>query len=206
MIYYDFQFLTELWQCPYIIYYEIIIAKKCQLNMKHADISVHRLKSGMFELKIKTHKNGVFSSISDVGFGVSKLLPILVADIQLSTTSLLAISEPEIDLHPTIQADFADYIIRQATTNHKQYIVETHSEYFLNRIRLLIAKGELNEEDVKVYFFDNNGKKTEAHSIVFKRNGEIVGAPENFFKTYMVDTMQLALNSFDNEYERQRKQ
>jgi predicted ATPase len=163
------------------------------------DITVNRLKGGMNELKVKVHKNGLFNSFSDVGFGVSKLLPIIVADLQLNNTSLLAISEPEIDLHPSVQADFADYLSKQVINYNKQYIIETHSEYLLNRIRLLIAKGELLDEDVKIYFLDHDGEKSECHKIELKKNGEIVGAPDNFFKTYLIDTMQLTMSTFDFE-------
>jgi len=164
-----------------------------------SDIKVKTREQGDFDLQVQTKENGIVSSLIDVGFGVSKILPAIVADLQLNQNSILAISEPEIDLHPSIQADFADYLSKQVRTNGKQYIIETHSEYLLNRIRLLIAKGELNESDVEVYYFENDGEKSDTCRIQFKKNGEIIGAPDNFFKTYLIDTMQLAMSTFDYE-------
>lgn len=152
-------------------------------------------ESGTFQLKVKIHKNSIAVPLTDVGFGVSKLLPIIVADLQLGNNSLLAISEPEIDLHPSVQADFANYLVKQANENQKQYLIETHSEYLLNRIRLLIAKGEIKEEDVKVYYFENNGIETITHNVKFQEDGQIVGAPKGFFETYETDIFEIAIKS-----------
>jgi len=165
---------------------------------------------GTFRILVKTGEKSIAVPLTDVGYGVSKILPLLVADLQLdfdfyniesfknNTKSLLAISEPEIDLHPSVQADFADYFSKQAIDNQKQYIIETHSEYLINRFRLLIARGELQENDIKIYFFENNGVETKTFPIQFKKDGQITGAPENFFKTYTVDIMEIALNTFEN--------
>jgi len=158
-----------------------------------------KIGNGMFVLKVQPKPYGIFNSITDVGFGVSKILPVIVADLQLAENSLLAVSEPEIDLHPSVQANLANYFANQANKNQKQYIVETHSEYLINRLRLLIARGELKEEDVKMYFFENNGIETTTFPILLKKDGSIEGAPLNFFKTYTIDVMEIALNSFENE-------
>ena len=168
-----------------------------KLKLVHS-IKTEKRDDGTFKILIKVHKNSNFATLTNVGYGVSKILPLLVADLQLENHSLLAMSEPEIDLHPSVQADFAEYLAKQ-TKNNKQYLVETHSEYIINRLRLLISKGELKEEDVKVYFFENNGIETTTHSVKLKKNGQISGAPDSFFETYEVDTINIALNSFEDE-------
>ncbi len=156
------------------------------------EIKSNKIGDGMFDIKVQTKKNGVFSSLADVGYGVSKLLPIIVADLQLPDNSLLAISEPEIDLHPSVQANFANYIFEQ-TKKGKQYIIETHSEYIINRLRLLIAKNELQEDEVKTYFFSNDGRNTTTYTINLKNDGQIENAPSEFFDTYEVDIMEIAM-------------
>ncbi len=156
------------------------------------DLKTSKIGDGMFDIKIQTKKSGILSSLADVGYGVSKLLPIIVADLQLSKDSLLIVSEPEIDLHPSIQANFANYLFEQ-TKKGKQYIIETHSEYIINRLRLLIAKNELQENDVKTYFFINDGRKSETFPINFKKDGQIENAPKDFFETYEVDVMEIAM-------------
>ena len=173
----------------------IDILKK--LKLLHS-IKTKKQDGGNFKVFVKVNKNSIEVPIRNIGYGVSKILPILVADLQLENHSLLAVSEPEIDLHPSVQADFAEYLASQ-TKNNKQYIVETHSEYIINRLRLLISKGELKEEDVKVYFFENNGIETKTYDVKLKKNGQITDAPDSFFETYEVDTLNIALNSFENE-------
>jgi len=182
------------------------------LKLLHSIETVKR-NDGTFQILVKIHKKSTAVPLTDVGYGVSKILPIIVADMQLDfwfskytkyedskiNQSLLAVSEPEIDLHPSVQADFADYLKNQAIENQKQYIVETHSEYLINRLRLLIVRGELKEEDVKMYFFENNGTESTTFPIYLKKDGSIEGAPENFFKTYTIDIMEIALNSFETE-------
>ena len=168
-----------------------------ELKLLHS-IETKKRDDGTFQILIKIKENSYPVPLTDVGYGVSKILPLLVADLQLGEHSLLAMSEPEIDLHPSVQADFAEYLASQ-TKNNKQYIVETHSEYIINRLRLLISKDELKEEDVKVYFFENNGIETKTYNVKLKKNGQITDAPDSFFETYEVDTLNIALNSFEDE-------
>jgi len=159
------------------------------------EIKSKRLDGGRFEILIKTKKNGIWSSLSDVGFGISQFLPIIVSDLQLGTNSTLFIAQPEIHLHPKIQAQFGDYIIGRILKGNKKYIIETHSEYLLNRIRLAIAKKTIEEKDIKTYFIDNNGTKAKHYDLEFLKNGQIKNAPKSFFDTYMIDVMNIAIEA-----------
>ncbi|WP_428657448.1 DUF3696 domain-containing protein [Runella sp.] len=160
------------------------------------EIRSNKFKGGRFELAVKTQKNSEMAALTDVGFGISQFLPIIVADLQLDDHSCLALSQPEIHLHPKIQALFGNFLANQVKRTQKQYIVETHSEYLLNRIRLLLVKGELKPEDVRVYYFENDGIKTTTHKVEFATDGQIKGAPQGFFDTYAIDVMDIAMNSF----------
>lgn len=158
-------------------------------------IQSEKMKGGRFELTVKTKENSTSASLTDVGFGISQFLPLIVADLQLPETSCLALSQPEIHLHPKIQALFGNYLAKQINKSGKQYIVETHSEYLLNRIRLLLVKGELQPEDVRIYYFENDGIKSVVHNVEFTTDGQIKGAPDGFFDTYGMDVMDIALNA-----------
>ena len=158
-------------------------------------IQSSKIKGGRFELNISTRESKQASSLTDVGFGVSQFLPIIVADLQMPRGSCLAISQPEIHLHPKIQASFGNYISNQIRDNKKQYIIETHSEYLLNRIRLLLVTGELKPEDVCVLYFENDGVKSTTHTIEFATDGSVKGAPESFFDTYGIDVMNIAMEA-----------
>lgn len=159
------------------------------------DIKAFRLTGGNYQLKIKPFRKGVFSSITDVGFGISQFLPIVVADIQLGKNSSLIISQPEIHLHPSIQSDFGDYLCEQISNNNKSYIVETHSEYLLNKIRLLIVENKIAADDVKAYYLEKKDSEHTISPLKFTNKGEILDAPESFFNTYMLDVMNIALKS-----------
>ena len=160
------------------------------------DIKPHRLVGGRFEIKVKFKSKSKWESLADVGFGISQFLPIIVADLQLRDDSTLIMSQPEIHLHPSVQANLSDYLVKQVNEKNKNYIVETHSEYLLNRMRLLIVKGEIQPEDVAVYYFENSIKDGSiAHRIEFTKDGQILNAPKGFFETYMIDTMDIALNA-----------
>ena len=159
------------------------------------NIKTEKMKGGRFELNVKVQKKSNFSSLTDVGFGVSQFLPIMVANLQLSEHSCLAISQPEIHLHPKIQATFGNYLANQIQRTQKQYIVETHSEYLLNRIRLLLVTGELKPEDVRVLYFENDGVKSTVYDIEFSTDGQVKGAPAGFFDTYGIDVMNIAMSA-----------
>lgn len=165
-----------------------------KLDLLH-DIKSNRISGGRFELLIKSKKDGIWSSLSDVGFGISQFLPIIVADLQLGNNSLLSIAQPEIHLHPKVQAHFADYIIEQISTRNKRYIIETHSEYLLNRIRLGICEEKVEETDINTYYIENNGFLANIYSINLLKNGQIKNAPESFFDTYMMDVMNIAISA-----------
>lgn len=176
----------------------ISIMKKLKLFYS---IKPKRIGGGRYEVSLKTKSRGVNSALTDVGFGISQFLPIIVADLQLPENSTLFVSQPEIHLHPNAQANFGDYLtenVRPSQKNNKgkNYIIETHSEYLLNRIRLAIVKGDLNSDDLAVYFVENENNISKIHTINFTKSGEIENAPQNFFDTYYTDIKDIALNSF----------
>lgn len=158
------------------------------------DIEPERIGGGQFKIGVTIHKDGPKASLSDVGFGISQLLPIIVGDIELGNESTLFSAQPEIHLHPNAQANYADYLVSQIAQN-KNYIVETHSEYLLNRIRLAIVKGQLNEDDIRVYYLSQEHDTTKLYPIVFTKSGQINGAPSDFFETYMIDVMNIAMEA-----------
>lgn len=159
------------------------------------DIKSKRLAGGRYEILVKNKKNGIWASITDVGFGISQFLPIIVADLQLRKNSTLFIAQPEIHLHPKVQAQFADYIVNRIKNDNKNYIIETHSEYFINRLRLAICEEKILEDDISVIYIENQDLNTKNYKLQLKKDGQIKNAPESFFDTYMLDTMNIVLNA-----------
>ncbi len=174
--------------------YKGLLADLRSLDLLNA-VDIKKLDGGRFELRVQAKPGGPLVSIADVGFGVSQFLPILVADRQLSKGSTFIVAQPEIHLHPNVQAKLSDYFVRKVKIQNKRYIIETHSEYLLNRLRLLIIKGEIATEDVAVYYFENTSKGTEKYTIEFTKDGQIKNAPKAFFDTYMMDVMDIAIHA-----------
>lgn len=173
--------------------YESLISAMRSMGVLY-DIEPERIGGGQFRVGVTVHKEGPFASLSDVGFGISQLLPVIVGDIELGEESTLFAAQPEIHLHPNAQANYADYMIGQL--NHgKNYVVETHSEYLLNRIRLAIVKGILKEEDVRIYYLSQEKDSTKIYPVQFTKTGQITGAPKDFFETYMIDVMNIAMEA-----------
>ena len=171
-----------------------------KLNLFYS-IKPKRIGGGRYEVSLKTKLKGTSTSLTDVGFGISQFLPIIVADLQLPLNSTLFVSQPEIHLHPNAQANLGDYLTENVRPKgkdkkSKNYVIETHSEYLLNRIRLAVAKGDLLDEDLAVYYVENENNESKIYTIKFTKNGEIENAPQNFFDTYYTDVKNIALNSF----------
>ena len=90
-------------------------------------------------------RHGMPLSVQDVGFGVGQVLPIL---IELSRASLLVVEQPELHLHPRLQANLVELAVEQVSKHGKQVIFETHSEHMIHRLSRLIRMGEIEAEHV----------------------------------------------------------
>lgn len=159
------------------------------------DFSVQPVAEGRkeYEVLVRTHAQAPLVKITDVGFGVSQVLPALVQAFYCPTHSTVWMEQPEIHLHPQVQAKLADVFISatQARENgkerHVQLIVESHSEHFLNRLQRRVAEGAVKPEDVAVYFCHRAGSATELEPLRLNMFGEIENWPENFFGDEMAD-------------------
>ena len=146
-----------------------------------------------YEVLVKTHKNASEVKLTDVGFGVSQVLPALVQAFYCQLYSTVWMEQPEIHLHPQVQAELADVFIsatkarENGKDRHVQLIVESHSEHFLNRLQRRIAEGEITPDDVAIYFCRRSGSKAELEPLKLNDYGEIENWPDNFFGDEMAD-------------------
>ena len=146
-----------------------------------------------YEVVVKTHATASEVKITDVGFGVSQVLPALVQSFYCPPNSTVWMEQPEIHLHPQVQAELADVFISVTQAREKtkernvQLIVESHSEHLLNRLQRRIAEGAVKPEDVAVYFCRRPGSATELEPLRLNVFGEIENWPENFFGNEMAD-------------------
>ncbi|MCY1215426.1 AAA ATPase domain protein [compost metagenome] len=160
-----------------------------------------------YEVLVKTHAKAPEVKITDVGFGVSQVLPALVQAFYCPPHSTVWMEQPEIHLHPQVQAELADVFISatQARENGKarevQLIIESHSEHFLNRLQRRVAEGKIESDQVAVYFCRREGSTTELEPLKLNMFGEIENWPENFFGNEMADIAGRALAAMQRKKE-----
>lgn len=119
-------------------------------------IDVNMLREVIHHMNVK--QGGLDLDITDVGFGISQVLPIIIQGFLSDEESLTIIEQPEIHLHPTMQADLGDLFIDIVQNERKKLVVETHSEYLLRRIRRRISEGKIDSKDVAICLFHARGK------------------------------------------------
>lgn len=185
---------------------EFIARWLTDLGILH-EFSVKPVAAGRkeYEVLVKTHEKASEVKITDVGFGISQVLPALVQVFYCEPHSIIWMEQPEIHLHPQVQADLADVFISatQARENseerHVQLIVESHSEHFLNRLLRRIAEGEISEQDVAVYFCRKSEDQTMLEPLEVNMFGEILNWPTNFFGNEMEDIAKRALAALEKK-------
>ena len=138
------------------------------------------IEEGDFEIVL--FFDGGNYAIPQLGTGVSQILPILLMCLTAPPDSTIIIQEPEQALHPKMQSRLADFFISMALSG-RQCIIETHSEYIIEKLRYRIVK-EKNESiksKTKIYFAKKNDGKTEFEEIEISEYGAIMNWPEDFF-------------------------
>ncbi|MCY4263215.1 MAG: DUF3696 domain-containing protein [Candidatus Dadabacteria bacterium] len=136
----------------------------------------HKLEVGLDSVR-------AFHDLTHVGVGVSQVLPILVISLLADKDSTLVFEQPELHLHPKVQTLLSDFFISMALCN-KQCIIETHSEYFIDRLRFRIAaespKSEISRQS-KIYFVEKSSQVSSFREVMINEYGAISDWPEGFF-------------------------
>ena len=157
------------------------------------DFSVKQLtkvEGGPFQLQVrkfdKHGRKGPRRNLVDVGFGVSQVLPALAALFRADGPPMFLLQQPELHLHPSAQAALGSLFCRTAEAG-RQLIVETHSEYIVDRVRMDIRDRQtaLTPDDVSILFFERADHDVRIHSLRFDEQGNIVGAPDGYGQFFM---------------------
>ncbi len=134
------------------------------------------------ELQVQTTEADDPHDLTHVGVGVSQVLPILVLSLLAEPGSTLIFEQPELHLHPRVQTRLADFFVSM-TLLKKQCIVETHSEYLINRLRYLSATSEGDQvaSNVIIYFVEKEQGQSTYRPIKMNKFGVIEDWPKGFF-------------------------
>ena len=157
------------------------------------EISLNQLgtsAAGPFQIEISTHK-GRKRNLIDVGYGVSQVLPVVAEIFRPEAPFMFLFQQPEVHLHPSAQAALGTLFCATAASG-SQLIIETHSEYILDRIRMDIRDGEtqLRPDDVSVLYFERTGSDVRIHSLRFDDQGNTLDAPDGYGRFFMNETQR----------------
>jgi predicted ATPase len=143
--------------------------------------SIDRGKLG-HELKIRIDERSGDQDLTHVGVGVSQVLPILVMCLLADPDTVLLFEQPELHLHPKVQTLLGDFFLSMALLK-KQCVIETHSEYLINRLRFRAAAAESDKvaSQMTIYFVEKKEDKSQFRPIVVNEFGAIQDWPEGFF-------------------------
>ncbi|MEK6527579.1 MAG: DUF3696 domain-containing protein [Nitrospirota bacterium] len=138
--------------------------------------------SGFFQIIITNPETNIDATISNVGFGVSQVLPLIVEGFYSTSNSTILVEQPEIHLHPKVQADLGDLLI-DLSKQGRNIIVETHSEHLISRLTRRIAEGEnFKSNDLAIYYFFQGKQGSQIQRINVNQLGQFENWPEGFFE------------------------
>ncbi len=163
-------------------------------------------RTDLFRLMVTDEITGQKNNLIDVGHGLSQLIPIVVQtflhqsktsyDAKRSLAKLHIIEQPELHLHPSAQACLIDLFIEGTRENYgfkNKFLVETHSEHMIIRLRRYIVEGKINPEEVAIYYTEK--LKSKNHNIIRKLKidefGNISNWPEGFFEEDYNEVLKL---------------
>lgn len=150
--------------------------------------------SDPFQLQVKVH-SGSHVNIVDVGYGVNQSLPILVELLSRdlngprsksrSRPSLpFLLQQPEVHLHPRGQAELASFLVESVRNRKHNFLIETHSDYMVDRIRICVRQKKIAASDVSILYFEPKRNAVEIHNVRLDEYGNLDNAPpgyRNFF-------------------------
>ncbi len=164
-----------------------------------ADIKVKRHGKQMsdpFQLQVKV-RSGPQANIMDVGYGVSQSLPILVDVLAAGrgrpSERTFLLQQPEVHLHPRGQAELASLLVESFKKRGNRFLIETHSDYIVDRVRISVRKRILKHEDVSILYFEPTpkGNAVAIHNMTLDEHGNLQDAPAGYRDFFSKETDRL---------------
>ncbi len=156
-----------------------------------SDIEVKKYGESMGEpFQLQFQVKGAQSNIMDIGYGVSQILPLLVHLFRSPSSRRFLLQQPEVHLHPKAQAELTSLLI-QSVKQNQSFLIETHSDFMIDRTRIEIQKGNIPPDQVSLIYLESlktGGVK--AHNISFDKKGDILKTPKGYRDFFLKETDQ----------------
>ena len=132
-------------------------------------------------------------NLIDVGYGVSQALPVLTELLRTDTPTMFLLQQPEVHLHPSAQAVLGSLFCSVAASG-TQLVVETHSDYIIDRVRMDIRDRttELKPDDVSILYFERDDLEVNIHSIRIDEMGNLIDAPPGY-RQFFADELRRSI-------------
>lgn len=151
-----------------------------------------------FEVRVRVSPRAEEVRLTDVGFGISQVLPVIVQAFYAPPNSTVLIEQPELHLHPAAQSALADLFIAAITARESgeprraQIVIESHSEHLLRRLQRRIAEGGIEADAVALYVCFQTGRGATLNRLEVDRYGDILNWPPDFFGNELEDVVAQA--------------
>ena len=147
------------------------------------DLDIRQLGKGDIDpFQIMVRVNGPAMNLTDVGYGVSQVLPIVYQVQHSSRHGTYLLQQPEIHLHPRAQAELGSLLATMTAGKGSRptFVVETHSDYLVDRVRIEVAAKRISHNDVTIVFFQRGQHGSTARNLFLNDRGDIKDAPDEF--------------------------
>jgi len=147
------------------------------------DFKVSLIAEGnnLYEVRVQKAAASADVLITDVGFGVSQVLPVLVLCYYVPQGSIILLEQPEIHLHPSVQSGLADVFIDVMQNRDVQIVVESHSEHLLRRLQRRVADETIGPKETALYFCEMSSTGSSLTTLNVDLFGNIKNWPKDFF-------------------------
>jgi predicted ATPase len=132
-------------------------------------------------------------NVRDVGYGVSQILPILFDTMHSRGQQTFLLQQPEVHLHPRAQAALGSLLVRQAARSGQRFIVETHSDYLLDRVRMEVRENKIKlpHDEVVILYFERVAGRAKVHPIFLDERGNLVNVPKTYRSFFLDEEKRL---------------
>ena len=161
------------------------------------EINVRRLgrtASHPFQIQIRKfdkRRKGPLHNLADMGYGVSQALPLATELLRDDSPRAILVQQPEVHLHPSAEAALGTLLCEVVGDGRRdrRLIVETHSDFIIDRVRMSIRHGVggLKPNDVSILYFERGGSDTTIHNLRVNEIGNLLDVPPGYRQFFLTE-------------------
>ena len=129
---------------------------------------------------------------TNVGYGYSYILPIVLQTMLAPSDSIIIVENPEAHLYPGAQSRLVEFLVKYSMNKNIQFILETHSDHIINGIRISVKNKHLSRNDLSILFLDRDNHQTPVvKHIKVDQDGTLSDEPSDFMDEWTKQMLAL---------------